>query len=245
MAFALLIPCPQTSAGQSKTSSKTYHLLNRLELSGKNLAKAFIFGNQHPDELVIALQDPNPHVRVNAQRLIRYLGDPEGMQALFAFYESGGTNIFVGPVPVPLSEWDFIHLEKEVLCDRCQLRGPDVDYIYALAIDGSPQSQEMLRRIKLKANTTLLFGDLTTLEIFDSKELSKNLIDRAFYLDQEDKKASTIHLIARTADTRKELYAIHVDHGPLAENGFTSCLKGMEQAGNICQYPLLLNHNDS
>jgi len=225
LVFTLLTSCPQALLSQSKTSSQTHHLLDHFELSGRNLAKAFIFGNQHPDELVIALQDPNPHVQLNAQRLIRYLGDPEGMQALFASYESGGTNTFVGPVPAPLSEWDFTHLKKEVLCDRCQLRGSDVDYIYALAIDGSPKAQEMLSRIKSKTNFPWLYGNQMTLEGSDDKEVLKNLVDRAFYLEDEDKKASTVRLLARTLDGRKALYEIHVNHGPLAEKWFHIVLK--------------------
>lgn len=220
LAFALLISCPQTLLAQSKTSSQIHHLLNRFELSGKNLAKAFIFGSQHPDDLVIALQDPNPSVRINAQRLIRYLGDPKGMRALFTSYETDGTNTFVGPVPVPLNEWDFTHLEKEVLCDRCLLRGSDVDYIYALALDGSPRAAEILSRIKSKTNFPWLFGNQITLKDSGDKEVLKNLVDRAFYLNDEDKKASTVRLLARTVDGGKALYAIHVDQGPLAEKWF-------------------------
>lgn len=220
LAVAVLAVSPQILVAQSRTPARIRKLMSHLEAntSRSSLAKAFLYGSQHVDELIIALDDPDPRVRLNAQRVIRYLGDPQGMRALFDSEEAKA--VFVGIIPAPLSEWDYARIEKDILCDVCALRSPMLNYFYALAIDGSPRAQEMLVRIKLKAKPLLLFGNPTKLAGSNSKELSKNLIDRAFYLDNDDKSMATARLVARTKGDQMALYEIHVNHGALEEKWF-------------------------
>ncbi|HKV92066.1 MAG TPA: hypothetical protein VJW20_05920 [Candidatus Angelobacter sp.] len=210
-----LISAPEATPARIRKLLKDYE-----PTEPGTLAHLFKYGDSRMSELIIALNDPDARVRENAQRVIRYLGNPEGMRAIFSQNGNGKAMVFTGPVPVPLSEWDYVYLEKEVLCDRCQLNAPQVDYIYALALDQSPRAQETLSRIKSKTKLPWLYGNPITPEGSGDEKVLRNLIDRAFYLDAEDKKASTVRLVARTVDGQKALYEIHVDQSALAEKWF-------------------------
>ena len=225
LVVVLLVACTPFLSAQSRTSARTRKLLNLIEIShGKGWGPAFRYGDQHIGELIIALRDPDPEVRRKAQRVIRYLGDPDGMQALFSSYESahekGQTTMFMGPIPVPLSEWDFANLEKGVLCDQCKLQGPFVDYFYALALDRSPRAREMLVRIMSKAPYPLLYGEQPYTGTLPGKNLSREILDHAFYLDSQERKVTSVQKLAATQDGKKSIYEVYVNHGVLAEKWF-------------------------
>lgn len=74
---------------QSKTYSETRKLLLQMERCHANKALKKLFEEEaarRPD-LIRALYDPEHKVSLNAQSIIRYLADPEGLSALGKWYE--------------------------------------------------------------------------------------------------------------------------------------------------------------
>ncbi|HEU4415215.1 MAG TPA: hypothetical protein VFT65_10575 [Candidatus Angelobacter sp.] len=225
LAAIIFLVCSPSALTQAKTSPRIHKLLSRVDpLAGNDLGQAFSIGDSHIDDLIVALRDPDPRIRENAQRVIRYLGNPQGMLALFQAYVTEDVSSFMGPVPAPLSEWDYLHLEKFVLCEKCKPAGPDLDYEYALALDPSPRAQEALARIKSKLSFSLLFGLPPAPGALTDKNLSSGLLDEAFFMDSDDRRAASVRLVAHTVDKKKALYQIHVYHGPLAEKWFNVVL---------------------
>jgi hypothetical protein len=110
-------------------------------------ARLYRVGDAAIDDLIQALEDPDTRVSATAQRMIRYLGNPAGMRALVERYARTEPDIISGPVPIPLNEWDYDLLEQALAeNDRTGQVAWGREYVYALALDGSPRAQATLDR---------------------------------------------------------------------------------------------------
>jgi hypothetical protein len=161
-------------------------------------------------------------VRLNAQVVIRYLGNPDGIAAIEESYRTGKTNEFTGAVPVPLSDWGFQQVEQNLLCDKCSLAGPFINYIYALEIDGSDRARRALGQARMKFDSVFggpilgFYGELCSTDCNLERAVSEN----AFFLGPDDRKTLKVGSIARSDDGTKALLSVRVNHGPLKEKWF-------------------------
>lgn len=92
MAFAI------ASQSSSKTYQDTHKLLSRMndyDLYPERPAALFRIGDARIGDLVQALDDPNKEISLNAQRVIRYLGNEVGLRGLAEYYRNREKNIGV------------------------------------------------------------------------------------------------------------------------------------------------------
>jgi len=115
-------------------------------LSKENMRALFETGDDRIDEIITALKDDNEDVRLNAQSIIRYLGNRKGMDALLSEYKSDPKKfLVVGAVPVPIHVLDYEILSGCVTrrATLCELTFSDA---FALALDNSERSASRANR---------------------------------------------------------------------------------------------------
>jgi hypothetical protein len=118
------------------------------------LATLFKTGDEQIAELIEALHDPDPNMRLQAQVVIRYLGNEMGMKALEDSYSEQTEVITSGPIPLPLKERDYEFIKDQYLNKPTAAWGGADQYIYALALDGSPRAKALLHELKKSAGTS-------------------------------------------------------------------------------------------
>jgi hypothetical protein len=176
--------------------------------------------------LVRALEDQDQAVSKNAQLVIRYLGNPAGMEALVRHYSKAESINIVGPVPLPLTDWDYDFIKSTYLGRPKNFGYLSTHYLYALALDGSPKAKELLPPMldAAKAAGTDEFtlgavrsGELASPLSSDDKDLAGGVLKKARFLRPVDREHATAKLIALNKAHDKALLEIDVDHGVLAE----------------------------
>ncbi|MGA3135379.1 MAG: hypothetical protein ABSC88_05220 [Terracidiphilus sp.] len=113
------------------------------------MIKIFSQGDSIISKLVVALDDPDTNVAMHAQFMLLLLGDEHGIQSLHQWYDRPRPilRIVNGPVPVPLSEWDFKQIEAILAHPSSEWKNEAENYFYALAIDRSTRAQELLKKM--------------------------------------------------------------------------------------------------
>ena len=104
---------PFAQETHSKTFAETRNLLLAMERDSTNKAfkKLFEEGDIRQSDLINALYDPEQKVSLNAQSIILYLADPQGLSALDKWYEYRRTNTkeyWISPVTV-LTDAKFLN----------------------------------------------------------------------------------------------------------------------------------------
>ncbi|HEY8225460.1 MAG TPA: hypothetical protein VIG25_09300 [Pyrinomonadaceae bacterium] len=109
LTIVLLVVVSGQVIGSAQTHSKTYPETRRLLLKmerahdDKILKKLFEEGEARKTDLLQALYDPEQKVSLNAQSIIKYLADPQGLSALeewYAFRRKNDENYWISPVAV-------------------------------------------------------------------------------------------------------------------------------------------------
>jgi len=243
LSFAVLVlVCLYASMvfGQSQESySATVRLLsemNDVKLNGDKLAKLFRIGDQRVEVLLKALDDPNPDISLRAQIVIRYLGNETGMKGLFDWYEKQKQFRVSGPVPLPLSEWDYKSLYANNYVEWFRAE----PYIYALALDDSPKARDALRK------TLKLAGDLDESSVANraarrvqagqpskaltgDKDLAKLVLNNAFFVASDDRKYTSARLLALNGSKNKGLVEVYINRGVLSEEWYHVVVQKCEQ----------------
>ena len=106
-----IVPIAQET--HSKTFPETRSLLLAMERDSTNKAfkKLFEEGDIRQSDLIDALYDPKQKVSLNAQSIILYLADPQGLSALDKWYEYRRTHTqeyWISPVKV-LTDVKFLN----------------------------------------------------------------------------------------------------------------------------------------
>jgi len=142
--LALLQP-PQVSG----TDPRIRKLLLDDSFQSAGMPKIFSEGRTSTLALVDALDDEDERVNLNAQLMLRLLGDERGIQRLHEWYEKPRPILKVinGPIPVPLRQWDYLQIEAILARPRREWRNDAINYLLALAIDGSAHAQELQKRM--------------------------------------------------------------------------------------------------
>ena len=192
------------------------------DLHPERLAALFRIGDARIGDLVNALDDPDKEVSLNAQIVIRYLGNEAGLKGLAEYYKKPRKEYWIsGPIPIPLIDFDYDFIKSHP-------SNMGEEYIYALALDDSPKAKELLASIARtngNASTDSLMalallrvnsGDPTKL-LVGNTDLAKLVLDNAFFVGEQDKKYLSAHLVELNDTKNKALVEVYINRGVLAE----------------------------
>ena len=207
-------------------------LLSHLDIESdrnNHLSVLFRIGDEQIEDLIRALDDSEPEVRSNAQVVIRYLGNQTGMHALIEHYRRSGSINIVGPVPLPLTGWDYDFINSTYLNKPKNFGELAIQYLYALSLDGSPKAKELLPKMLRTARAAAI--DDFTLKVISSTEsnhiasssvhdLANAALKASKFLRPMDKKHGTAKLVALNNAQDKALLEIYIDNGVLAEETY-------------------------
>lgn len=229
------------SALESKTYQNTRKMLSAMDdvrSDSDKLAALFKVGDERIQDLIRALDDPDSDISLRAQVVIRYLGNAEGMKGLTEWYSKQPNGYTIaGPVPSPLSEWDFKIINTNALSKSPETWGDlDVQYIYALAVDDSEKSKTVLNAMIKRANgieeSTFLGRAIKQVQtgrprdlITGEKGLAKLVLDNAFFVSAGDHKHATARLLALNGNKNKALIEVYINRGRLAEEWYHVVMK--------------------
>jgi hypothetical protein len=196
--------------------------MNDYDLHPERLAALFRIGDERIGDLVKALDDPDKEVSLNAQRVIRYLGNEVGLKGLDEYYKRPRKEYWSsGPTPTPLIDWDYSIIKE----NPSSLRE---DYLYALALDDSARAKELLASI-MQANHTLSADTpmgrfLRSVRSNEPKkvltggtDLAKLVLENSFFVAELDKKYASARLIGFNAEKDKAVVEVYINRGVLAE----------------------------
>lgn len=193
-------------------------LLQRCDIPSSNssLGKLFSIGDERIEELITALHDPDMEVSGNAQRVIRYLGNARGIEALREDCDNGDC-FTTQPIPIPLDEWDYKRLAADLPHFSFQW-----EYIIATTLDGSPRALQYRDRIlaKLGKNAPSLpfehLRDLPQKGRTPEGAVAKDLC----FVWKDARKATTTSFIAYNGAKDKALVEVYVNQGALMEEWY-------------------------
>lgn len=191
--------------------------------STKQLGALFEVGDNKITELIKALSDSDENTRLNAQIIIRYVGNDEGMTAWSKKYESDGKTSLTGPIPIPLRKSDYKFIRSFYLRNNVMTERLMESCLFALALDGSTQATQLLFDVIANAKKNgFKLDELRYLQVSAAKigidaDLANAVLQEATFLDLEDRVHTTAKVIAYTANKDKALVEVFVDRGALAQ----------------------------
>jgi len=243
--FLIVGSCALAALGQSQnTYTNTQKLLAEMKDVKNNsdrLAKLFRVGDERIADLVKALDDPDPDISLRAQILIRYLGNNTGVMRLLEWFKKQERFQVAGPIPIPLQERDYKVIYAQYLNVPPEKWVRSEPYIYALALDSSPEAKGALaemvkiasmldetavanraaRRVQASLLTKILTGD---------KDLAKLVLNNAFFVSPDDRKYTSARLLALNGAKDKGLVEVYINRGVLSEEWYhvvvQKCEKG-------------------
>jgi hypothetical protein len=220
------------AAQSTPTRPDVRSLLSQLDIESdrnNHFATLFHIGDKHIEDLIRALDDPDPHVSSNAQVVIRYLGNQTGMHALTEHYKKSGGIHIVGPVPLPLTEWDYDFINSTYLNKPKNFGELTIQYLYALSLDGSPKAKELLPKLIETARAAgmddfLVKAISSTGSDYNLSSSDDNLANAVLksskFLRPADKQHGSAKVIAFNSAQDKALLEIYIDNGVLAEETY-------------------------
>lgn len=225
-----------TGESQSKATGDIRQLLAQLQdrrINSDKLATLFGSGDKRIAELIHLLDDHDPDLKLRAQLVIRYLGNEAGMKALRAWYaRQRGEYRITGPVPLPLSEWDYDVIRAEMIGKPAQTwRERGVQYIYALALDESAKAKAVLGEVIKKAGevdeVTYVGSAIRQVQarvpdkVLTGKEnLAMVVKKNAFFIPPGNEKYMSARLLGFNGAKDKALVEVHLRQGDLAEEWY-------------------------
>ena len=211
----------------SQTCRDTRNLLSNAEASplNKEFIALFQTGDKCITDLVRALNDEDGEIRRKAQVVIRYLNNPEGVKALHEIYSKQKEITFSGPIPVPLTDWDYQFIKWLFIEHRQDDWGVlEFNYISALILDGSSRAKALLEEIEkargFDPTTVIYFAKdvKQSLSLFPGEtDLAKLVLNNSFFVTPEDRRYTTARLVALNGAKDKALVEVYINRGVLAE----------------------------
>lgn len=203
--------------------------------STEQLAVLFQIGDAKIADLIKALSDPDTEVSLGAQIVIRYLGNEQGMDAWRKLYEGNLQIPLTGPIPIPLSASDYNFIKTQYLKSTITPEPLMDAYLFALALDGSPQATKALSDViangtrngfNLHKSRYLAVQNKT---INDKLALAAQVLQQATFLDSADRAIATAKVIAYSGAKDKALVEIHVNRGSLSQEWYHVVLRRVER----------------
>lgn len=189
------------------------------------LGKLFSIGDERMDQLIAALDDPEQEISLNAQRVIRLLGNPRGVSAVHACDGRGKkTCLISGAVPIPLDEWDFKFLEASLSRWSSSF---EREYLIAATLDSSPRALQYRNRIleKLgKEAPDLPFENLR--ELPKSGRTPEGAVEKDLcFVWKDARKFTTTKFLAFNGAKDRALVEVYVNQGALMEEWYLVVLQ--------------------
>jgi hypothetical protein len=208
----------------SQQKSETYLITKKLletsnvNTSSDSLAKLFKIGDARVNDLIVALNDKDKNVALNAQRVIRYLGNTKGTKELYDWY--GKQEIFTiafSAIPLPINQREFDFAERrfeqsgKVLESRLGF-----DHIYPLLLDDSKQAKDLLERIinEMAKNEDGKYWVDRTRKIIknnprkafaEDNNLANAVLKNAYFLHANEDKDTNVKLLSYNSNKDKAL----------------------------------------
>lgn len=235
LAVGLVSGASRAPDSQSKTYGDTRRLLlamNDVRANRDQLVILFREGDNRIAALVQLLDDQDRSVSLRAQMVIRYLGNKSGTQALYEWYKKQSELSVAGPIPVPLSEWDYVVIKANLIDKAPRTWGDyEVRYIYALALDGSVRAKAVLDELIKSArdldDSNFAGHAIKTVQrsnpnqiLTGEKDLAKLVLDNAFFISPGDRKYTSARFLGFNGDEDKALVEVYINRGALAEEWY-------------------------
>ena len=210
------------NAYQSSSYQDTRKLLSEMKdytIHPQSLAPLFRIGDARISDLVQALDDPDKEVSLNAQRVIRYLGNKAGLKGLTEYYMKPRKEYWsAGPIPIPLLDFDYDLM-------KANPSGLREDQIYALVLDDSSRAKELLASIARNGTADSLIAQVLAgvksrnpnKLLAGKTDLAKLVLKNAFFVNKPDKKYASARLIELNGAKDKAVVEVYIGRGPLAE----------------------------
>ena len=219
---AYAFPVPQT------TYEDTLRLLRSLKSRHEDreiLATLFQKGDARIGDLIKALHDPDRNISLNAQIVIRYLGNQSGMRALEEWNATQAEIIRSGPTPLPLSEREYKWFSSQ------PLRYVESSDIYALALDGSPKAQAVLNKMLERYDESVDAGTSASEALKRVKaghpkalsgadDLAELVLKNAFFVDARSRRYTSTRLLGLNGAKDKALVEVYVNRRAFAEEWY-------------------------
>jgi len=249
IAIILLALIANCVAGGRETNSDEE--LRRLLLglhandNSPELAALFRIGDERIDELVKALSDSDPKIKLNAQMTIRYLGNEKGIKALVEAYKKDRTTNVTLPIPLPLNDWDYDFVRTHYMVGK-RLTEPMMDsYLFALLLDGTPRAASVFRKIIDNARThgvkmdesryTCLPGSV----INDDTRFEQAVLSNACFLNERERRLARSRLVSYNTAGDKALVEIEINGGFLAKEWYHVVLSKSEKGWRFFSVSLI------
>jgi hypothetical protein len=244
LVFLLCCFCGLTAFGQSSTTYRdTLKLLSKMRspnVDKEELAKLFKIGDERITDLVKALDDPQPDISRRAQIVIRYLGNTIGVMGLYEWYSRKDQFPVAGPIPIPLSEWDYKVISTSYTGSKRDWTRAE-PYIFALALDDSPRArnalEELIRGKGDLSEPTVINHAIKAVRtsqpaktLAGKKVLAELVLKNAFFVSPDDWKYASARLLALNGAKDKGLVEVYINRGVLSEEWYhvvvQKCEKG-------------------
>jgi hypothetical protein len=227
-----------TTAYSSRCAATGYQDIRKLLTSLQDvkddheaLAALFKTGDGRIMELIEALHDPDRNISLRAQIVIRYLGNETGMKALADWYSKQAEIVKSGPIPLPLKERDYEFIKNQYLNKPSSAWASADQYIYALALDGSPRAKALLLELKKCAGTiddSTVGGRAIRLAtasdgekvLIGQRNLAKLVSENAFFITAKDRPFTSAKLLGLNGTKDKALIEMYLNRGRLAEEWY-------------------------
>jgi HEAT repeat protein len=215
----------QQASDTYKETRKLLTKISNVRTDDEKLAALFKIGDRRIQDLIRALDDPDPQVSLNSQRVIRYLGNQQGMKALYESYDKKEEYWISGPVPLPLTSRDY------KIIDETQLSKQNESYLYALALDTTADARQRLKQMLQdseqidkdtyigRALRLITLGQPEKL-LRGGNDLTRIVLTNAFFIDSADRKFTTARLLALNGAKDKALVEVYINRGALAEEWY-------------------------
>ena len=214
------------STQQPNASVNVEALLHDDIFRSSGMAKIFEEGSPLVPQLIVLLNDHDESVSDNAQLMLRTIGDARGIQALQDWYQQPRPvlRMVSGPVPSPLTDWDYKHIESAILSRPYQeWKTEAVNYLLALFVDGSPKADQMLKKMlnEVPADGLTVVSNLADrirdnsyrTERCFSAVIEKEIVEGAFFLSPAEKKRSVVKILAYDEEHRRALVTVSQTFG--------------------------------
>lgn len=199
---------------------------------GEEQKLLFEMGDERIDDLIRGLDDSDNDVRRAAQWMIRYLGNPKGMTAVRQWLDRHDRekvgSLIIGPAPLPLTDWEYRWIEEAYLGKPVNEWPRQDSFLYALALDQSPSSKELLKELKRRVEWSMR-GTFTGRALEDAlsykpralaveKGLPGLVLENAFFIPPEDRRCCTrARVLGQSRAGDKVMIELYVNRGVLAE----------------------------
>jgi hypothetical protein len=214
--------------------------MDSVKKNSDKLAKLFRVGDERIADLIKSLDDANPDISLRAQIVIRYLGNDTGMKGLHEWFEKQERFRVSGPIPTPLQERDYNAINAQYINEPPERWVRSEQYMYALALDGSPRATEALEKMLAIASN---LDDATVANraakriqasppakfLTGRKDLAKLVLENAFFVSPDDRKYASARLLALNGAKDKALVEVYINRGRLSEERYHVVIRKCEQ----------------